>query len=167
MSMPSTCISRRPASSSPPARRASITSAYGRRTCFEHPKLNDSFESPNPKDSGHCRTTAIGAQQAFSISATRVSNAPIPVTRKAEIEPPASTLTTGSARGGVGFAAVGARGSPRVTTAPHKGEGDDAERGGEHHIEARRQAVAGQGDQPGRDQRGKAAEDRHRAGEAQ
>ena len=56
---------------------------------------------------------------------------------------------------------------PRIPAAPHKGESDDAERSGEHDIEARRKAVAGHGDEPSRDKGCEAAEDRHGDGEAQ
>ncbi len=38
---------------------------------------------------------------------------------------------------------------------------DEAQQRGEHEVIARRQAVAGQCDQPGCDERGKAAEDRY------
>src|SRR5215471_11778187 len=56
---------------------------------------------------------------------------------------------------------------PRIAAAPDKYETDDADRRGEHDVKTRRQVVAGHRDEPGRDKRGKTAEDRHCDGEAQ
>src|SRR5215469_696042 len=55
----------------------------------------------------------------------------------------------------------------KLAAAPDKYETDDADRRGEHDVKTRRQVVAGHRDEPGRDKRGKTAEDRHRDGEAQ
>ena len=64
---------------------------------------------------------------------------------------------------GEACSAPSARKSLRVgALAASRHQRDDAEQRGEHQIIARRQAVAGHRDQPGRDERRKAAEDRHR-----
>src|SRR5207244_13525930 len=54
---------------------------------------------------------------------------------------------------------------PRITPEPHEDESDYAEGSGEHDVEARRQAVAGHGDEPGRDEGREGDGDRHGGGE--